>query len=568
MAASRSDPSGGEFDAIVVGSGISGGWAAKELSEKGLKTLVLEAGPPIVPARDYVEHVPAYSLAYRGYGNLRKIHAEQPVQSLTGPCNEWTAKFFVNDLDNPYYNDPDKPFAWIRGRHVGGRSIMWGRQVYRWSDLDFAANAKEGIGVDWPIRYADLAPWYSYVEKFIGVSGQSEGLAQLPDGEFLPPMPLNCAEVHVQEQMARRWGRERVLTIGRCAILTRAHQGRAACHYCGPCERGCITHSYFSSIGSTLPAAAATGRMTLRPNSVVAEVLYDAHEDRASGVRVVDAESLQSLEFRARVVFLCASALESARILLNSKTTRFPDGLGNSSGELGRNVMDHPFGAGANGTLPGMENRTTFGNRPNGIYVPRFRNVSDRHPKFVRGYGFQGGAGRRDWRRGANTHGFGAEFKKALFAPGPWEFGMGGWGECLPRADNYVRLHPTLKDKWGIPALHVQCTWGPNELEILKDIQVTAAEMLEAAGAKDIETFNDELMPGLCIHEMGTARMGRDPKTSVLNRWNQAHDVPNLFVTDGACMTSSGNQNPSITYMALTARACDYAVGQLKRREL
>jgi len=568
-AVSPSDPSSLKFDAIVVGSGISGGWAAKELTEKGLRTLVLEAGPPIVPARDYAEHVQTYSLPYRGYGNLRKLHDEQPIQSLTGPCNEWGSKFFVNDRENPYHNDPDKPFAWIRGRHVGGRSIMWGRQVYRWSDLDFEANAREGLGVDWPLRYADIAPWYSYVEKFIGVSGYAEGLAHLPDGEFLPPMQLNCAELHVQDAMATRWRRERVLTIGRCAILTRPHRGRAACHYCGPCERGCITHSYFSSIGSTLPAAAATGRLTLRPNTVVAQVMYDERTDRASGVRAVDAATMQTLEFRSRVIFLCASALESARILLNSTTARFPTGLANSSGELGRNVMDHPFGAGATGTLPGMEDRKTFGNRPNGIYVPRFRNVTDKHPQFVRGYGFQGGAARSDWRRGATTPGFGAQFKNALLnSLGPWRFGMGGWGECLPRHDNYVALHPTLKDKWGIPALHIQCTWGPNELAILKDIQVTAAEILEAAGAKDIETFNDELPPGLCIHEMGTARMGRDPKTSVLNGWNQSHDVPNLFVTDGACMTSSGNQNPSITYMALTARACDYAVEQLKRRDL
>ncbi len=558
-----------DFDAIVVGSGISGGWAAKELTEKGLRTLVLEAGPPIVPARDYVEHVQAYSLPYRGYGNLRKLREQQPIQSLTGSCNEWSSKFFVNDRENPYHNDPDKPFAWIRGRHVGGRSIMWGRQVYRWSDLDFEANAREGLGVDWPLRYADIAPWYSYVEKFIGVSGQAEGLAHLPDGEFLPPMQLNCAELQVQEAMARRWRRERLLTIGRCAVLTRPHQGRAACHYCGPCERGCITHSYFSSIGSTLPAAAATGRLTLRPNSVVAQVMYDERTDRATGVRAVDAATMQPLEFRSRLIFLCASALESARILLNSKTARFPTGLANSSGELGRNLMDHPFGAGANGTLPGMEDRKTFGNRPNGIYVPRFRNVTHKHPRFVRGYGFQGGAARRDWGRGATTPGFGAQFKNALLKSlGPWSLWLGGWGECLPRPDNLVALHPTLKDKWGVPALHIQCTWGPNELAILKDVQVTAAEILEAAGAKDIETFNDELPPGLCIHEMGTARMGRDPKTSVLNGWNQSHDVPNLFVTDGACMASSGNQNPSITYMALTARACDHAVEQLKRRDL
>ncbi|HEX4388526.1 MAG TPA: GMC family oxidoreductase [Steroidobacteraceae bacterium] len=569
MAASRSDPAAGEYDAIVVGSGISGGWAAKELTEKGLKTLLLEAGPPIVPSRDYVEHVQAYSLPYRGYGNLKKLHAEQPIQSQTGACNEWGAKFFVNDIENPYEYDAQAPFTWIRGRHVGGRSIMWGRQVYRWSDLDFEANAKEGIGVDWPIRYADIDPWYSHVEKFIGVSGQAEGLAQLPDGEFLPPMQLNCAETHVQAAMAKRFGRERVLTIGRCAILTRPHLGRAACHYCGPCERGCITASYFSSIGSTLPAAHRTGRLTLRPNTVVASVTYDERSARATGVRAVDAETMATLEFRARLVFLCASALESARILLNSKTPRFPQGLANSSGQLGRNVMDHCFGAGANGTLPGMEDHKTFGNRPNGIYVPRFRNVTGKHGKFVRGYGFQGAGFRRNWVRGAQTQGLGAEFKQALLRDlGPWRFDLGGFGECLPREENYVALHPTLKDKWGIPALRIQCTYGPNEREIIKDMQLSATEILEAAGAKDIETFNDELPPGMCIHEMGTARMGRDPKTSVLNAWNQAHDVPNLFVTDGACMSSSGNQNPSITYMALTARACDYAVEQLKRRDL
>jgi choline dehydrogenase-like flavoprotein len=569
MAASPSDPSSGEFDAIVVGSGISGGWAAKELTERGLRTLVLEAGPPIVPERDFVEHVQAYSLPYRGYGDLRKLRTEQPIQSQTGSCNEWGSKFFVNDLENPYAYDPQSPFAWIRGRHVGGRSIMWGRQVYRWSDLDFEANAKEGIGVDWPIRYADIAPWYSHVEKFIGVSGQAEHLPQLPDGEFLPPMQMNCAETRVQAAMSQRWGRERVMTIGRCAILTQPHLGRAACHYCGPCDRGCITNSYFNSVGSTLPAAQKTGRLTLRPNSVVAEVIYDEKLGRATGVRAVDAETMASLDFRARVVFLCASALESARILLNSKTARFPQGLANSSGQLGRNVMDHCFGAGAEGTLPGMEEHKTFGNRPNGIYVPRFRNVSARHAKFVRGYGFQGAGHRSGWSRGAHMKGFGADFKRALLKDlGPWRFDMGGFGECLPREDNYVALHPTLKDKWGIPALRIQCTYGPNEREMLKDMQVAASEILEAGGAKDIRTFNDELPPGLCIHEMGTARMGRDAKTSVLNGWNQAHDVPNVFVTDGACMTSSGNQNPSITYMALTARACDYAVEQLKRREL
>jgi choline dehydrogenase-like flavoprotein len=468
----------------------------------------------------------------------------------------------VNDRENPY-NDPDKPFAWLLVRHVGCRSIMWGRQVYRWSDLDFEANAKEGVGVDWPIRYADIAPWYAYVERFIGVSGQSEQLAQLPDGEFLPPMDLNCGERHVRGAMARRWRRERVLTIGRCAILTRPHLGRAACHYCGPCERGCITHSYFSSIGSTLAGGPATGA-TLRPNTVVAQVMYDPRTERATG-GALDADTMQHRVSRP-------ADFPALRRLKRTHSAQFKRRASERARQLKRRAgtqpQDHPS-ARAPGMLPGMEDHKTFGNRPNGIYVPRFRNVTDKHPQFLRGYGFQGGADRRDWRRGTTTPGFGAEFKNSLLRElGPWRFQIGGWGECLPRPDNCVALHPTLTDKWGIPALHIQCTWGPNELAILKDMQETAVEILEAAGAKDIQTYNDELAPGLCIHEMGTARMGRDPKTSVLNAWNQAHDVPNLFVTDGACMTSSANQNPSITYMALTARACNYAVEQLKRRDL
>jgi choline dehydrogenase-like flavoprotein len=569
MPAFRSDAVQQAYDAIVVGSGIAGGWAAKELTGKGLQTLVLEAGRAIVPERDYVEHVQAWELPFRGRGNRQALDRDQPIQQNCYACDEWGSKFFVNDRENPYAFDQDKPFHWIRGRQVGGRSIMWGRQVYRWSDLDFEANAREGLGVDWPIRYADIAPWYDYVERFIGVSGQAEGLPQLPDGQFLPPMELRCAERVVREALLKRWKGERILTIGRCAVLTRPHGGRAACHYCGPCERGCITHSYFSSIASTLPAAAATGRLTLRPNSVVESVLYDEAKDRATGVRVIDAETMEEREFQARVIFLCASTLESARILLNSRTSRFPTGLANSSGQLGRNVMDHCFGAGASGTIPGMEDRTYFGNRPNGIYIPRFRNVKARHPGFLRGYAFQGSATRAGWDRGAGLRGFGAAFKESLIKDlGPWQFRMTGFGECLPRADNYVTPHPTLKDRWGIPALEVHCTFGPNERAILEDVQQTAAEILEAAGATDIRTRNDHLPPGLCIHEMGTARMGRDPRSSVLNGWNQCHDVPNVFVTDGACMASSANQNPSLTYMALTARACDHAVAQMKRNEL
>lgn len=556
------------YDAIVVGSGISGGWAAKELCERGLRTLVLEAGRDIDPGTDYVEHVQAWELPFRGRGDRRALERDQPIQRNCYACDEWGSKFFVNDRENPYENDPDKPFMWFRGRQVGGRSIMWGRQVYRWSDLDFEANAREGIGVDWPIRYADIAPWYDHVERFIGVTGQAEGIPQLPDGQFLPPMELRCAERHVREKLLEKWGGERMLTIGRAAILTRDHNGRAACHYCGPCERGCITHSYFSSIGSTLPAARATGRLTLRPNSVVHSVIYDEARDRATGVRVIDAASLQALEFRARVVFLCASTMESARLLLNSKTPRFATGLGNSSGQLGRNLMDHAYGAGASGTIPGMEDRVSYGRRPNGIYIARFRNVKEKHPDFVRGYGFQGGGGRSGSPRPST--GFGPEFKQALFrnAPGPWGFSISGWAECLPREENRIELHPTLVDKWGVPALTVTCTWGPNELALLRDMQVTAAEMLEAAGATNVRTHDSRNPPGHCIHEMGTARMGRDPNTSVLNAHNQMWDAPNVFVTDGACMTSSACQNPSITYMALTARAAAYAVEAMNRNEL
>ena len=556
------------FDAIVVGSGISGGWAAKELCERGLRTLVLEAGRPIDPARDYVEHVPPWEVRFRGKGDRKALERDQPIQKRCYACNEYSGKFFVNDRDNPYTFDPGKPFHWIRGRQVGGSSVMWGRQVYRWSDLDFEANAKDGFGADWPIRYADIAPWYDYVEETIGVSGAKLGLAQLPDGKFLPPMPLNCAEQVVQEAVARRFGGERVVTIGRCAVITVPHGGRAACHYCGPCERGCITRSYFSSVSVTLPLAQATGRVTLRPYSVVQSVIYDEKKDRAVGVRVIDAQTREALEFHARVVFLCASALESTRILLNSATPRFPTGLANSSGELGKNVMDHCMGGGARGTIPGMEDRTVHGRRPNGIYVPRFRNVATAHPDFLRGYGFQGGADREGWTRGENLPGFGAEFKRTLRTPAPWRFSFYGFGECLPRPTNYVELDPDTKDAWGIPALRIHCEWSDNERKLLKDMSVSAAEMLEAAGAKEVEPFVDDNAPGLTIHEMGTARMGRDPKTSVLNAWNQCHDVKNLFVTDGACMTSSACQNPSITYMALTARAVAHAVEQMKRHEL
>jgi choline dehydrogenase-like flavoprotein len=492
----------------------------------------------------------------------------QPVQrEVYYACDEYSHQFFVNDQENPYTNTPGTNFKWIRGRQVGGKSITWGRQSYRWSDLDFEANARDGIAIDWPIRYADIAPWYDYVEEFAGISGQAEGLPQLPDGKFLPPMDMTCVEMDMREALAKHYD-DRIMTIGRAAVLTRVHKGRAACHYCGICHRGCITGSYFSSLNSTLPAAEKTGRLTMRPYSVVHSLAFDSKTRRITTARVIDAQTKQSLEFKARIFFLCASTLESTRLLLNSATSEFPNGLANSSGELGHNLMDHHMGAGAGGIMPGHEDKMPFGNRPNGIYIPRFRNVKTKHKDFIRGYGYQGGGSREGWSRGLTMNGFGADFKNMLKKPGPWQMGIGGFGECLPYHSNYVELDRDKLDAWGIPTLKINCAWGENEKIMHKDIAEQAAEMLVAAGARDVSMWMEISAPGLGIHEMGTARMGRDPKTSVLNAHNQAHDVPNLFMTDGACMTSASCVNPSLTYMALTARACDYAVSQMKKNEL
>lgn len=557
-----------KFDAIVIGSGMTGGWAAKELTEKGLRTLVLEAGRPIVPEKDYVEHIPPWDMPFRGMRDRKKLLHDQPIQSLCYACEETNAQFFVKDTEHPYTTEPGKPFRWIRGRQVGGRSILWGRQSYRWSDLDFTANLRDGIAVDWPIRYADLAPWYDYVEGFIGISGEPLGLAQLPDGKFLPPMQMNCAELAVKQAMAKHFGPHRVLTIGRVAVLTQTHRGRAACHYCGPCHRGCITLSYFSSVNATLPAAEKTGRLTLRPFSTVHSLIFDSNTRRITGVRVIDSQTRAALEFQAPLLLLCASTLESTRILLNSATPEFPGGLTNSSGELGHNLMDHIKGGGAKGIIPGYENRRSFGNRPNISYMPRFRNVKEKHPGFLRGYGFQSEADQEGWDRGTISPAFGADFKKAISRRGSWEFAFSGYGECLPNHNNFVEIDKGTVDAWGIPSLRIHCAFDENEFAIRKDMSIAAAEMLSAAGAISIQPFQDDDPPGFSIHEMGTARMGRDRKTSVLNAWNQSHDIKNLFITDGSCMASSGCVNPSLTYMALTARACDYAVSLLKRGEL
>ena len=558
-----------EYDAIVVGSGMTGGWAAKELTELGLRTLVLDAGRPIAPNEDFREHTPPWEMPFRGLGDRQTVARRQAVQRNSVTFDEMSHQFWVDDVENPYSTPANKAFHWFRARQVGGKSIIWGRQVYRWSDLDFEANLRDGLGVDWPIRYADIAPWYDHVERFIGVSGQTEGLAHLPDGPFLPPMAMNCVETHVRDRLASKFGRDRVLTIGRVAVLTERHNGRAACHYCGPCHRGCVTRSYFSSVNATLPAAEATGRLTLMPYSIARSLVLDERTNRVSGVLVVDARTRETREYTARVVFLCASALESARILLNSATSRYPDGLANSSGQVGRNIMDHIKWGGASGTFDGWSDRQTVGQRPNGIYVPRFRNVTTRHPDFIRGYGFQGGAGRAGWEASARAAGLGLAFKERLTRLGDWTMSFGGFGEMLPNPNNRATLHPTLVDAWGIPTLHIECGWSNNELAIHRDMNATAAELLEAAGAKDIRPdARGPSTPGNTNHEMGTARMGRDPKSSVLNGWNQMWDVPNVFVTDGACMASSGNQNPSLTYMALTARACHYAADAMKRGDL
>jgi choline dehydrogenase-like flavoprotein len=563
-----------EYDAIVVGSGISGGWAAKELCEKGMRTLVLERGRDVEHGTDYVtEHVPEWEFPLRERRLLPEQSPEHPVQSRIYAFREATKHFFVNDLEHPYLEA--KPYTWIQGDQVGGRSLIWGRQCYRWSDLDFEANLRDGHGVDWPIRYADIAPWYSYVERFVGISGERLGLPYLPDGEFQRPMEMNAGEQFVKAGLERAFPGRR-MTIGRVAVITEPLGERLPCHYCGPCARGCSTGSYFSSQSSTLPAARATGNLTLRPHSKVHSVIHDEARDRASGIRFVDTRTGEMHEVYARVIFLCASTLGSTHILLNSRTPRFSEGLGNSSGTLGRYLMDHHYRVGARGQIPGLEDRYWQGNRPNGIYIPRFRNLqgpaSDR-VDFVRGYGYQGGASRTSWDRGTNAPGIGVELKRRLRDPGPWTMNLNGFGEVLPRHDSYVELAEQT-DRWGIPLLRIDSTWTSNELTMRRDMAQAAAEMLEAAGCTDVIQYENHTdggygaEPGLGIHEMGTARMGRDPRTSVLNAHNQVWDAPNVFVTDGACMTSASCVNPSITYMALTARAVDYAVEQTRRSAL
>ncbi len=556
------------YDAIVVGSGISGGWAAKELSEKGLKVLMLERGRDIKHVKDYVNaNKESWEFPHRG-GRTQKMVEEYPKLKRDYPLNEVVLDMWASDKDCPYTET--KPFSWFRGYHVGGRSLLWGRHSYRWNKWDFEANQLDGHGVDWPIRYEDLASWYGYAEKFAGIQGRKEGLDVLPDGEFMPPMDLNIVEKDVREKILAHYKgqNKRVVTSGRTANITVPHNDRTNCQYRNRCWRGCPFGAYFSTQSATLPAAMKTGNLTVRPFSLVTKVLYDKNTKKATGVEILDTTDNKTYEFKSKIVFLCASAFNSTWVLMNSATDIWPEGLGSSSGELGHNVMDHHFRTGARGTVEGYSDKYEYGRRPSGIYLPRFRNVYDDKRDYVRGFGYQGGAGRG---RGAEVAEFtiGADLKNALSIPEEnWDINFLGFGEMLPYHENKITLNKNVKDKWGLPVLDMDVQIKDNEMKMREDMRNDAKEMLEAAGVKNVETYDWGYEVGMGIHEMGTARMGRDPKTSVLNGNNQVWDAPNVFVTDGACMTSASCVNPSLTYMALTARAADFAVSELKKGNL
>ncbi len=553
------------YDAIVIGSGISGGWAAKELTEKGLKTIMLERGRNVEHVKDYVNANKApWEFPHRG-GKTQQMIADYPVLGRDYTLNESNLNFWVNEKESPYVEV--KPFDWFRGYQVGGRSLMWGRQSYRWSDYDFEANAKDGIAIDWPIRYQDLSKWYSHAEKFAGISGNRDGLPQLPDGDFMPPMEMNVVEKDVAARIKKHY-KDRHMVIGRTANITMPHHNRTNCQYRNKCWLGCPFGAYFSTQSATLPAAVATGNLTLRPFSIVTKILYDKDTKRAKGVEVLDAETNQTYEYYAKVIFLNASTLNSAWVLMNSATDVWPEGLGSSSGELGHNLMDHHFRAGAHGEVEGHEDKYVFGRRANGVYVPRFRNLFGDKRDYIRGFGYQGSAGREGWSREIAEMSIGGDFKDALTEPGKWTMGLTGFGETLPYHDNRVTLDKTKKDKWGLPVLAMDAHIRDNEQKMRIDMMQDAQEMMEVAGLKNVKTYNNGYAMGGGIHEMGTARMGKDPKTSVLNKHNQVWDAPNVYVTDGACMTSAACQNPSLTYMALTARAVDHAVSELNKQNI
>lgn len=556
-----------QYDAIVVGSGISGGWAAKELTEKGLKVLLLERGRNIEHVKDYVNATKdAWEFPHRGLKPTQEMIQQYPVLKRDYPLNETVLDFWVKDKECPYTET--KPFSWFRGYHVGGRSLTWGRQSYRFNKWDFEANAKEGIGVDWPIRYEDLAPWYSHAEKFAGIQGSKEGLEVLPDGEFMPAMEMNCVEKDVAAKIKAHFKGTRHMFIGRSANLTRPHENRINCQYRNRCWRGCPFGGYFSTQSATLPAAMKTGNLTLRPHSIVTRVLFDKDRKKASGVEILDAQDKKTYEYKAKIVFLCASAFNSTWVLMNSATDIWPEGLGSSSGELGHNVMDHHFRCGASGKVEGYSDKYVYGRRPTGIYIPRFRNIYDDKRDYLRGFGYQGGASRGRGIEIAENM-IGAPLKDALSeAADYWRIGITGFGEMLPYHENKISLNKKMTDAWGLPVLDMDVAIRENEFKMRIDMINDAKEMLEAAGVKNVETHDNNYEVGMGIHEMGTARMGRDPKTSVLNGHNQVWDAPNVFVTDGACMTSASCVNPSLTYMAMTARAADFAVAELKKGNL
>ena len=549
------------FDAIVIGSGMTGGWAAKELCEKGLKTLVLERGRNVEHIKDYTTAtLSPWQLKHRDSLTAEMIK-ENPIVSKCYAFTEATQHFFVKDNEHPYIQQ--KPFGWIRGYQVGGKSLMWARWTQRWSDLDFEANAKQGIGVDWPIRYKDIAPWYSYVEKFVGISGNRDGIPHLPDGEFMPPMEMNCVEKHFKDSVEENYPGRHVI-ISRTANLTKGLNGRGPCQYRDLCSRGCPFSGYFSSVSASLPAAKATGNLTLRPFSVVHSIIYDDKKQRATGVRVIDTNTHAITDYYAKIIFLNAGTINTTLVLLNSTSTRFPDGLGNTNDVLGHYLMDHNYRGNLGGEHDGFKDKYYYGRRPTGIYVPRFRNVgADVQKDFIRGFAIAAGGYRSSGNPTDET--IGAAYKEELSEPGSWNFWMTGMGECLPYFENKITLSKDKKDAWGIPLVEIDCEYKTNELNMLKDILNNGAEMLGKAGFKNIYAYDNKSAPGLGIHEMGTARMGKDPKTSILNAHNQIWDVKNVFVTDGACMASNACQNPSLTYMALTARAADYAVDELKK---